>query len=673
MEIKPKLWKRLKLRWQLVALLVGFLTAIQSVFLIVTYSADIKLRQNLAVEQSKTLNVALQTDLLRAIVASDMELLSDITSRIDGFRAVERLNLSVGDRQVFEYEREGSDIPVSLTKANLGVNETLFLEDFLVSKSTVSQGGFDFGVVETYFNLKSYQTGIREALIERVFLFLVQQVFAIFIALWLGQRFTQPFTRLAKAMSEVDVEKLHFPPVSIDSQNETGVLYDGYNELTRKVEHSTKRLKYLGEHDSLTGLLNRYAIEKEIEECLSNDAGTSHSLALLSVDQFQIINDSAGNELGDKLLKQTGLIIGANVLDSARIARRSGCNFMILLSHQTQMETEEQCRRVRHALNGYRIRNNSKSFEISVSMGLVHFKAGEYNLQSLLQAMDSAFYAAKEKGPGQLSIYSNQQPVTQQYSNDLSIVNSVREALGSSQSAGAHLVLHAQPIIPLQYQTDKISYEILVRLRDADGKLMYPDSFLGSVSRFSLFTELDICVLSTYFRIVCANRTHLDSLAFVNINLAGVSLKSEMFQDYMVQAIQTIDFPWSKLVLEVTETSAIGDLAQATKFIEFCRTSGIRIALDDFGTGMSSFDYLKHLPLDVVKIDGSFVRDMMSDPVDFATVKYVNEICKLRNQKTVAEFIESEEQAKKIREIGYDYGQGYYFSKPLPLTEIMRG
>lgn len=667
----PTVWKKLSIRWQLVALLVLFLSAIQVLSLFATYYSDVQLRKELAVEQSKTLNIALQSDMLRAIVASDMELLSDISSRIEGFRAVRYLSLSVGDRQIFQYAREGSEIPTHLIQSAVNYDEPLFLDDLLIMRSAVRQDGFEYGQVQTYFDLSSYHTGIRETLLQTLTRFIVALTLAIAVALWLGRRFTEPFTRLADAMSEVDIESADFPSVSVDTENEIRILYDGYNELTRKVGLSTQRLRYLSEHDNLTGLLNRYAIEKEVEKCLSSNSGGTNTLALVGIDQFELINDSAGSDTGDKLLKQVGLIIGSNVHDNTRIARRGGGNFIILFADQTPQAAQKQCLDVQRALNRYRITSSNQTYEISVSIGLVQFKLGEYDSQQLFQAADSAFHAAREQGPGQISHYNREQPLTLQYSQDLKVVSLLRDALIPHTDNGVHFALYAQEIVPLQQQTDQVSYEILIRLRDSKGQMIYPNAFLGTASRFSLMTSIDIYVLKSYFKLVCANQKHLDQLAFVNINLAGLTLKSEVFQNYLVSAIETVNFPWEKLVLEVTETSAVGDLAQVSSFIKFCRSHGIRIALDDFGTGMSSFEYLKHLPLDIVKIDGSFVRDMLSDSVDFATVKYVNEICKLRGQETVAEFIETEEHAASVRAIGYDYGQGYFFGRPIALTALM--
>jgi len=214
-----------------------------------------------------------------------------------------------------------------------------------------------------------------------------------------------------------------------------------------------------------------------------------------------------------------------------------------------------------------------------------------------------------------------------------------------------------------------MSYEILVRLRDARGGLLMPNRFLPTAIRYQLITEVDMHVFWTYLETVMASPQHLENLAFVNINLAGTTLNRVDFQNKVKEAIKTFQFPWDKLVFEVTETSAVGNLAQASDFIQYCRGLGIRVALDDFGTGMASFEYLKSLPLDVVKIDGCFIRDMLSDPLDHAMVRYAHDISKLRGQETIAEFVEDAAHLQELKNIGIDYAQGYHIGRPEPLAD----
>jgi len=186
-----------------------------------------------------------------------------------------------------------------------------------------------------------------------------------------------------------------------------------------------------------------------------------------------------------------------------------------------------------------------------------------------------------------------------------------------------------------------------------------------------MMVDIDIFVLTTYLETVTLYPEHIKKLSSVHINLAGGTLNHPDFQDALKHAINHYDFPWERLELEITETSAVGNLNKANDFICFCKDLGIGFALDDFGTGMASFEYLKNLPFDVVKIDGSFVRDMLSDPVDHAMICYTHDISKLRGQETVAEYVETEEDVKELTNIGITYGQGYFLGKPRPLSGWM--
>lgn len=204
---------------------------------------------------------------------------------------------------------------------------------------------------------------------------------------------------------------------------------------------------------------------------------------------------------------------------------------------------------------------------------------------------------------------------------------------------------------------------------DSRGEFLPPDQYLSTAERYQLMVDIDIFVLTTYLNTVVTHKEHIDKLHSVHINLAGGTLNNPYFQSCVKNLIKAIDFPWDRLELEVTETSSIGNLVQAQEFISYCKQQGIGFALDDFGTGMSSFEYLKNLPFDIVKIDGSFVRDMLTDPVDHAMIRYTHEISKLRNQETVAEYVETQDDVNELRKIGITYGQGYFLGKPRPLSE----
>ena len=658
-------WQSLSIRVQLTLLLGILLIIVQLGSLWVTYWFDIKERKTLAVEQAETLGRALNHDLLKAILNPQAAIYADISFRLTGFHSVNSLSLQDQQgKQIYQYHREGS---VKVSDATLIFSgEPYFSQDFLYLRQPLEADGYSFGSVDYVIDLSSYKTRLDEHLLTLMLIFPLELLIGLMLAWWISRTYTLPFTELAGAMQDSDVEGNRFKKVSNKSRNELGVLYDGYNSMVHQIETKTGELIHLSEHDSLTGLLNRYAIEKNIGEHLRVDMNGPHVLMLMDLDQFKLINDAVGHVAGDSLLRQISQIAIDVLPDSAMIGRVGGDDFYILLPNTAEDIAVEHARSLLASLQDYRFVWESGEFNITASIGLVAFSVHEYTMAALVTAVDTAFYTAKTQGRNQLHIYRHDDNRVQQYNEDIQISSVISEAL---QGGAARFELYAQDIVPLQYASDELSYEILIRMRDSKGVLCMPGQFLPTAERYQLMTEIDAHVLWKYLEIVSEQPQHVEKLAFVNINLAGATLNHPDFQARLRAAIDRFDFPWSKLVLEVTETSAVGNLLLASDFIKYCRDIGIRVALDDFGTGMASFEYLKHLPFDVVKIDGNFVKDMLEDPVDHAMVSYVHQISKLRNQETIAEFIENEAHLQALKAIGIDFGQGYHLGKPRPLLE----
>jgi len=659
------MWQRLSIRTQLTLLMLLLITIIEIATLSLVNWFDIKERQSLAIEQANTLSHSLNNDLLKALLNNRADILSDINFRIEGFKSVDAIQLyNKENKAVFSY---GEQKYLTTNNDSLNIGSPVFdSSGRLFIKTAVKADGFSFGKVIIVINPKQYNTRIKENFITLLWIFPIELLIGFIIAWRISLYYTKPFETLAEAIGINNIENNIFKKIETIAKNEIGLLFSGYNQMISKIQETTKTLRYQSYHDSLTGLLNRHAIEKEINIALQDTKSTSHILLNIDLDQFKNINDSVGHIAGDELLQLVAHHFTNSLPINAIIARVGGDDFFILFKNTSIQEGIKLAEALLQQMSDFRFVWEGETLSISATIGLVAFKPFEYTLTNLIKTLDVAFYTAKSKGQNKLHIHEPSQKQEEKLNTEIHIARYIKEALKEGPS---RFELFAQDIVPLQYETNKISYEILLRMWDSNNDFLPPDSFLPTAERYQLMVDVDIFVLKTYLNSVNKQKNHLNKLHSVHINLAGGTLNNPDFQSCVKELIKTVDFPWQRLELEVTETSSIGNLVQAQEFIQFCKQQGIGFALDDFGTGMSSFEYLKNLPFDIVKIDGSFVRDMLTDPVDHAMIRYTHEISKLRNQETVAEYVETKEDVEELRKIGITYGQGYYLGKPRPLTE----
>ena len=662
------MWQRLSIRTQLIALMAVLLIFVEISTLVLVSWFDQQERRTIAIEQAQTLGRSLNNDLLKALLSPDADIYSDISFRISGFKSVDALVLfDENNKAVLSYGE--LDYTSELQGKKLLLGQSWFSDkDRLFLQIPVQADNFAFGQALIIINPEQFQTKLYEHYYTLIMIFPFLFMTGLAVSWKISSLFTQPFLNLASAIKTNDVQKNEYQKVTTVEQNEVKLLFDGYNEMITRIEKETKLLHYYSRHDSLTGLYNRHAIEQEILTALKekNSPDTVHALLSIDLDQFKLINDSAGHTAGDKLLQMIAQFLSCDICTNMKLARVGGDDFFLLLKNISRDEATDFAEKQIKRLQDFRFCWKDNTISVSASIGMVFFKAHEYTVEELINTVDIAFYTAKAAGFNQLHILNSHDKEYKQTSDDITIAGYIKEAL---QDGPSHFELFAQAIIPLQYEDNKISYEVLIRMWDSHNNFMPPDSFLFTAERYHMMVDIDIYVLETYLKAVCQNPEHIEQLHSVHLNLAGGTLNNADFQAKVKEAIATYDFPWERLELEITETSAIGNLTQASEFINFCRSKSIGFALDDFGTGMSSFEYLKNLPFNVVKIDGSFVRDMLTDPIDKAMIQYTHEICQLRNQETIAEYVETAEGAEELKKIGITYGQGYYHGKPRPLDD----
>lgn len=434
----------------------------------------------------------------------------------------------------------------------------------------------------------------------------------------------------------------------------------------RDVSHErmlAKEISHQAQHDTLTGLLNRREFNKRIEAALHKYVTFQEdsTVLYLDLDQFKIVNDTCGHHAGDELLLQITSLLRHHVRSSDTVARLGGDEFGILLEGCQGEVAYKIAEKLRESVQNYRFPFDGQIFSVGVSIGLVSFSTDDFDLKRLLSAADSACYIAKEKGRNQVCIYQPDAEEQTQRSSQMSWVVRLQKALEEN-----HLVLFAQPIVSVKQDTKEAThYEMLIRMKDEEGKIIPPMAFIPAAERYQMMSTIDKWVLKEAFKF---SNKHPDAMC--SINLSGQSISDDKFLNFVLREMEHQKVKFSSICFEITETAAIANFNQASQFISELKKLGCRFALDDFGSGMSSFNYLKQLPVDFLKIDGGFVKNMVNNPIDQAMVESINNIGHIMGLKTIAEFVENDEILKKLQSIGVDYAQGYGIGKPMDVDSI---
>ena len=429
-----------------------------------------------------------------------------------------------------------------------------------------------------------------------------------------------------------------------------------------------RRLSYHASHDILTGLVNRRELENRLERALKSARAreTSYALLYLDLDQFKIVNDSCGHSAGDALLGQLGALLKSKIRWRDTLARLGGDEFGVLLESCSLEEAMNTAETLRVAIGDYKFVWEERNFRLGVSIGVVPITADNEDVAALLSAADSACAAAKEAGRNRIHSFQE---------NDIDLMRRRREMQWAARINNAleedRFELFRQTIQPLQTEEEGAHYEILLRMRDENGGIISPGLFIEAAERYGITPNIDRWVIRSAFRWLVSEADERERLAMCSINLSGQSLADDKFLPFVIDQFQMSGIDATKICFEITETAAIASYSQANRFINALKELGCMFALDDFGTGLSSFGYLKHFPVDFLKIDGSFVKEILHDPIDREMVRSINEIGHLTGKKTIAEFAENEEIITMLRGMGIDYAQGYGVSEPKRVTRAI--
>ena len=422
----------------------------------------------------------------------------------------------------------------------------------------------------------------------------------------------------------------------------------------------TQKLAYQAAHDSLTGLLNREEFENRLNKILaSTRPHDSHALLYLDLDQFKVINDTCGHSAGDELLRQVTALLHSKLRARDTLARLGGDEFGIILEHCPENEALQVANLLRELVENFRYQWHDKTFTIGVSIGLFSIRHDNQGLESALSAADSACFAAKEQGRNRVHVYQTDDNLLQKRSGEMQWLPRLQKAIADNR-----LQLLFQPIVALSHGDGLGEHgEFLLRMRDENDQLILPGAFLPPAERYHQMLIIDRWVIEQSFQLL-KTRQNDQFNALYAINLSAHALGNEDFLAFVIDHVHAYHNNPAMICFEITENVALADLQHVVKFIVTLKELGCRFSMDDFGSGLSSFGYLKHIPLDYLKIDGRLVKGMLTDPIDRAMVESINHIGHVMGLKTIAEWVEDVQTSELLKEIGVDYVQGYGIAKP---------
>ena len=427
-----------------------------------------------------------------------------------------------------------------------------------------------------------------------------------------------------------------------------------------------REMMYLARHDPLTGLINRREFEKRLQHCLATarDEERLHALFYLDLDEFKVVNDTCGHLEGDEMLKQVTALLKARLRKTDTLARLGGDEFGVLLEDTPIEDARRIGDNLRTEVKSFRFAWQERIFEIGVSIGLVPITSECLDMAQVLSAADAACYVAKETGRNRMHEYQPDDSALAERYGEMQWIHRIHKAFAEHR-----FCLYRQDIHPVNIAGEEPPLcEIFIRMIDEDGRIATPGAFIPAAERYHLIASIDRWVIHAAFvSLACRTLSHGDETCFA-INLSGQSIGDEYFLEYVLEEIELTGVEPTRIYFEITETAAVGNLAQAMRFIEIMKKFGCRFVLDDFGSGLSSFAYLKNLPVDFLKIDGAFVRDMLASPVQRALVESIHQIGQVMGIRTIAESVENHATLEILKEIGVNYVQGYGLSYPEPLV-----
>lgn len=425
-----------------------------------------------------------------------------------------------------------------------------------------------------------------------------------------------------------------------------------------------QQLEYQARHCMLTGLVNRHEFEQQLEQLLqqAKHDDSQHAILFSDVDQFKLINDTCGHAAGDQLLRQISHLLQGAVRQNDLVARLGGDEFAVLIRHCSPDKAEQVVEHIRQSIEDFTFLWENQSFKVTISIGWVTLDALSPDSATILSQADASCYTAKDQGRNRSHRHQDSEQ-NRHRQGEFQWLGKIHEGLDNHR-----FMLYVQEIRPLSSQASS-HYEVLLRYQDESGEIIPPGAFLPPAERYGISPKIDRWVVCQVCHLLTSD---LGQDITLSVNLSGLSINDPEFLKYVRQSIEEFSVPPERICFEITETATISNLNEAVSFIQQMKEIGCQFSLDDFGSGLSSFGYLRTLPVDYVKIDGIFVKNICRNEVDRAMVRSINEIGQLMGKQTVAEFVEDQASADLLQEIGVDYVQGYGISKPEPIEQLIQ-
>ena len=439
----------------------------------------------------------------------------------------------------------------------------------------------------------------------------------------------------------------------------------------RFMSHITRKVEYVIEQsfDAMTGLMNRSGFEAQLIEshgALQSDADT-HQIIYFDLDNLQLMNDTFGRKAGDEVIKTFARLLEEDLPKSAVLSRLTGDDFCMLLTHASSDEAFEYANRVRDKGFALRYLEGDKSLQVTMSIGITEFDRSAGKDGSALTTARMACEAAKEHGRDRIEIFNESNKSVVRRYDDMQLVAKIQQALDDNE-----FELLAQPIASLSDDSAAPHYEILLRMEGVDGIHVETSALFSAAERYRMMPQIDRWVVSNSIsKLAKIRQTVIDKKASFAINLSGQSIGDDDFLQFIEQEIDGSKLPESSFCFEITESAAVSNLKKAQSFIDRLRDRGCHTSLDDFGAGLSSFAYLKNFNVDTLKIDGGFIRDITDNRISKSMVAAITQVAKVMELKTVAEYVESEETRKLVRDLGVDFAQGHIIGKPVALDSVL--